>query len=195
MSAITYGECQRRFGSVRWFALFLLLCFQESHEQLVSDCIIEESTIDDAEKEAWDQAAHDEEQKRLSVRKRPRKDQPIGAPTGKRTPSAPQEQTDGNLIDSLRTLLCSTSSSSTDAPIANRSASGLHLVVGGGGAAVSGDVVVPKIVLKHMLDGVERAAAAASHAVKISCQARDAFEEEHRRIVETAGELRRLSGV
>lgn len=52
--------------------------------------------------------------------------------------------------------------------------------------AREGNVAVPKVMLRRMLDHVERAASAAQHAVKISQAARNAFEEEHARLNEVA---------
>ena len=59
-------------------------------------------------------------------------------------------------------------------------------------APAAATVTVPKQVLKRMLDSVDRAAAAAAHAVKISAHARNAFEEEHRRLLETRHDLQEM---
>ena len=48
---------------------------------------------------------------------------------------------------------------------------------------------VSHAMLKRMGDSLERATAAAGHAVKISTQARNAFEEEHRRLAECAQDI------
>lgn len=47
--------------------------------------------------------------------------------------------------------------------------------------------------VKRMVESVERAAAAANHAVKISTQARNAFEEEHIRLSAMSVELAMLA--
>ena len=56
----------------------------------------------------------------------------------------------------------------------------------------SPEMIVKVSTLKRMQDSIERAAAAASHAVKISTQARNAFEEEQRRLSESAQEMAML---
>ena len=52
----------------------------------------------------------------------------------------------------------------------------------------SDDVVVSRVLVNRMLDHVERATSACSHAVKIATQARNAFEEEHARMVKVTEE-------
>ena len=54
-------------------------------------------------------------------------------------------------------------------------------------------IVIRRSLLKRCLDSVERASMAAQHAVKISAQARDAFEEEKRRLDEAVRELSRFA--
>ena len=58
--------------------------------------------------------------------------------------------------------------------------------------AGEGDMVsIRRSLLVRLLDSVERASVAASHAVKISTMARDGFEEEKRRLDECAREVQR----
>ena len=59
----------------------------------------------------------------------------------------------------------------------------------GGVVLASGDVLVRKVVLKRVQDAVDRAAAAAKHAVAISQAASKAFSEEHDRLTECSIEL------
>ena len=54
-------------------------------------------------------------------------------------------------------------------------------------------VLVPRSLLKRMVDGVERASKAAGFAVTIASSARNGFEEERARLAEVAGELRELA--
>ena len=57
----------------------------------------------------------------------------------------------------------------------------------------SDDIVsIRRSLLKSVLDTVERSAAAAAHAVKISTAARTAFEEEHKRLLECTRDLSRF---
>ena len=51
---------------------------------------------------------------------------------------------------------------------------------------------VSRATLKHILDNVERAAAAAEHAVSISDAAREAFEAEHKRLVSCTKDIAML---
>ena len=53
-------------------------------------------------------------------------------------------------------------------------------------SAASDAVVIPRTVLRSMMDSVERAHRAAQHAVQISQQARNAFEEEANRLSQVA---------
>ena len=53
-------------------------------------------------------------------------------------------------------------------------------------------VAVQKVLLKAAIDSVERASKATAHAGKIASGARDAFEEENRRLAETARDLQSL---
>ena len=63
---------------------------------------------------------------------------------------------------------------------------------GGGGAIVVADdlVTLPRSLIETMLDHVERATLAAQGAVSLSQQARNAFEDEHRRLVQISQQLR-----
>lgn len=53
-------------------------------------------------------------------------------------------------------------------------------------------VTVSRTLLKHVLDSIDRAESAAVHAVQISGQARAAFEEESRKLRDTASDVRRM---
>ena len=53
-------------------------------------------------------------------------------------------------------------------------------------------ITIPRSTMAMIVDGVERASKAALGAVQISNQARNAFEEEHKRLAEMATELREL---
>ena len=54
-------------------------------------------------------------------------------------------------------------------------------------------ITMRRSTLLAIQDSVERAAAAASHAVKISTAARDAFEAEERRLSECARAIQKLT--
>jgi hypothetical protein len=60
-------------------------------------------------------------------------------------------------------------------------------------AMVQDNVTIPRTTLATMCDQVDRCVRAAYHAVSISQQARNAFEEEHRRLTQISGELRNLA--
>ena len=62
-------------------------------------------------------------------------------------------------------------------------------------ALAEGDdmVMVPRSLLKRMVDGVERASKAAGFAVTIASSARNGFEEERVRLADVASELREIA--
>ena len=73
---------------------------------------------------------------------------------------------------------------------------GLRLLAGQPSAAmVEGEdmVMVPRSLLKRMVDGVERASKAAGFAVTIASSARNGFEEERVRLSDVASELREIA--
>jgi hypothetical protein len=52
-------------------------------------------------------------------------------------------------------------------------------------------IVVPRTVMSAILDNVDRAERAAAHAVRISSQAREAFESESRQLSDLSRDIRR----
>ena len=57
-------------------------------------------------------------------------------------------------------------------------------------AVAEDSVLVPRSLLATMIDQVERASLAAQGAVSLSTQARNAFEDEHKRLTEILQQLR-----
>ena len=57
---------------------------------------------------------------------------------------------------------------------------------------VSGNVVVPRALLRTMLDCLDRAGRASAHAAQISSRAQSAFDEESKRLTDATSDTRRL---
>jgi small-conductance mechanosensitive channel len=70
----------------------------------------------------------------------------------------------------------------------------LQMVTSSSSSSAGADDVVKvrRGVLKHISDSLDRAVAAASHAVKISAAARSAFEEEHARLTDCQRDINKL---
>ena len=69
----------------------------------------------------------------------------------------------------------------------------MYCIFGASYARSEDNVLVPRALLKQMVDSCERASKAAGFAVQIAQSARNGFEEERARLAEIAADLARLA--